>query len=396
MNPAPAPVDPAALGRTLAPFGHSVGLPGAAYTSAEVYAWEQRHLYEGSWVCTGRSSEIPSGGGQRAVRVGQEGVLLVRDHDGTLRGFSNVCCHRGHELLAPDTATQRRVVQCPYHAWTYGLDGRLRAVPRFGRVPGFTCEVYGLGPTCMAEWNGFVFVNAMGDAPDLAEHTGDLDRHVEGYGLADLVPAASLLYEIEANWKFVHEGYHECYHCPQIHPQFCPRSSPWSGENHVARAGLWSGGSMEVADGSETMSYTGARGAPYLPGLDARRRREVSYLGLLPNLLVSGHPDYVMTHRIVPRAPDRTWIECQFLFPADVVATPGFDPGYAADFWDATNRQDWAACESMQRGAASRGFVPGPLSEHESALYDFVIIIVTSYLEGAVRALARRREPALV
>ena len=137
------------------------------------------------------------------------------------------------------------------------------------------------------------------------------------------------------------ENYHECYHCPLIHPELCQVSPPDSGENYDL-PGAWVGGWMELRDGMATMSVTGESAGRPIPGVPPDR---VEYLGLFPDLLISLHPDYVMTHRMLPLAPDRTMIECSWYFPGEDI-----DPAYAVEFWDITNRQDWGACESVQRG----------------------------------------------
>jgi Rieske 2Fe-2S family protein len=136
---------------------------------------------------------------------------------------------------------------------------------------------------------------------------------VAPYASESLVLADRHTYEVAANWKVVAENYHECYHCPLIHPELCQVSPPDSGENYDL-PGAWVGGSMVLRDGMATMSLTGERAATPLPGVDPER---VEYVHLLPNLLVSAHPDYVMTHRLVPLAPGRTWIECSWLVAPD-------------------------------------------------------------------------------
>src|ERR687887_147800 len=140
--PAASPFTPDQLAGALAPFGQSVMLPREAYTSERVLAFELERFFTDSWVCVGRDEELAAGG-QRAVRVGGIGVLLVRGLDGRLRAFANVCRHRGHELLETGAATTRRTILCPYHAWTYDLDGSLRV------APGFRC----LAPGSAAPWS---------------------------------------------------------------------------------------------------------------------------------------------------------------------------------------------------------------------------------------------------
>jgi Rieske 2Fe-2S family protein len=150
----------------------------------------------------------------------------------------------------------------------------------------------------------------------------------------------------------------------------------------MAATGLWIGGWMDLMDDAETMSLTGKGNAPILPGLNPQQRRRVFYFALYPNMLISPHPDYVLTHRIDPISPTRSRVECRVLFPRDIAERPGFNGSYAAEFWDLTNRQDWAAIESIQRSTRSRGFKPGPIAEPEEAVYQFFNMIARSYLAG--------------
>ncbi len=368
-----APIDPELLARALQPFGESTMLPSAAYTDPAVLAWERRHFIAGSWACVGRIEDLAvdeSGRAlsQRALMVGDIPVLLTLSS--TVRAFANTCRHRGHELLPDGGTADTRAVTCPYHAWSYGLDGQVIAAPEFSDVETFDRADYGLVALPVEQWHGWVFVNATGDAPPFSEHLGELDRIVAPYAPEKLVRRDRHSYEIAANWKLVVENYHECYHCPLIHPELCQVSPPTSGENH-SMAGAWVGGSMELDPKAVTMSLSGASEGVNIEGVDPRA---VEYLGLFPNLLISLHPDYMMTHRMVPLAPDRTWIECSWYFVSDAV-----DPAYAVDFWDLTNRQDWGACESVQRGLTSPHFQPGPLAPSEDAVHQWVGMVGRGY-----------------
>ncbi len=378
-----APIDPAAVERALAPFGHNRTLPAEAYLSPEVLAWERRAFFDQGWVCVGRGTDLANPGQQRAVRLGAEGVLLARGDDGLLRGFSNVCRHRGHELLPGGGCAEARVIRCPYHAWVYGLDGTLRAAPSFSKLPWFDRGGFPLVEVGVAEWHGWVFVNATADAPPFEEYVGNLVEWIDRYEPGRLVVGASHTYEIAANWKLIVENYHECYHCSQIHPALCKVTPVESGLDYVP-TGCWAGGNMDLMDHADTMSMSGGSlGAP-IRGLAGPELREVLYMGLFPNLLISAHPDYVMTHRMEPLGPDRTFVECQWLFPPEVFERPGFDPSYAVEFWDLTNREDWGACESVQRGASYRGFRPGVLSPRESTVYQFITMVARGYRDGRV------------
>ena len=363
-------------------------LPAAAYTSAEALAWERRNLFAGTWTCLGRADEVLSGSNgkpmtYRALMVGDVQVLLARDPNRSeaagLRLFANTCRHRGHELLAGDESSTRATILCPYHAWTYNLDGSLRAAPGFRDLEGFDPAEFGLVELPVEVFSGWVFAHALhplgsSEVPDFATHLGALAGMVEAYRPEELVLAGRHSYEIAANWKVIAENYHECYHCPLIHPELCQVSPPDSGDNYDL-PGAWVGGAMILRDGMATMSLTGELAATPIPGVDPTR---VEYLHLLPNLLISPHPDYLMTHRIVPLTPDRTWIECSWyvLPPADGSA-PSAER--AIEFWDITNRQDWGACESVQRGLASPHFAPGPFAPNEDAVAQLVTTLAKAY-----------------
>ena len=355
-------------------------LPAVAYTSAEVLAWELRHLFAGTWTCLGRLDELlDEGVTQRAVTVGDVPALLTRDGDG-LRMFANTCRHRGHELLVDGGSSDRRSIVCPYHAWSYDLAGTMLAAPGFRDDVAFRPDEHGLVELPVAVWHGWVLGHALHplghrSVVPIEEYVGGLDAVVAPYRPADLRLAARHSYEVAANWKVVAENYHECYHCPLIHPELCRISPPNSGDNYDL-PGAWVGGSMVLRDGMATMSLTGESGGHPIAGVSPT---SVEYLHVMPNLLISAHPDYVMTHRLLPLAPGRTWIECSWYLPPDEDGRVP-DPTYAVEFWDLTNRQDWAACESVQRGLASPHFRPGPFAPNEDAVVRLVDLVSRAHL----------------
>ncbi|HEX2419151.1 MAG TPA: aromatic ring-hydroxylating dioxygenase subunit alpha [Micromonosporaceae bacterium] len=363
-----APIEPDGIRAALRAHGESVMLPAAAYLDPDVYAWERRRLFAAAWTCLGRAEELlPAGTTQHAVEVGDVGVLLAVVQ-GQPRAYANVCRHRGHELLPVGDTSGHRAVVCPYHGWAYGLDGALRTAPNMDG----TAEGLDLVELPLETWHGWVFVNATGTAPPFRRYLGGMAELVAPYRPERLVVAARHSYDVAANWKILVENYHECYHCPLIHPELCRVSPPSSGANWDL-PGAWVGGEMELRDHAETMSLDGRSRCRPLPGVDPR---VVRYLGLFPNLLISAHPDYVMTHRLTPTGPGHTEVECQWLFPQGVD-----DPSYAVEFWDLTNRQDWAACESVQRGIANPHFRPGPLAAKEDAVYQWVTLIARLYAD---------------
>jgi Rieske 2Fe-2S family protein len=375
-------------------------LPAAAYTDPAVLAWERAHLFAGGWVAVAHASSVAADGSQLAAAVGSGSVLVFREGD-AIRGFANVCRHRGHELLGVGERACRDTLRCPYHGWTYDLDGRRRAAStvdaggdaargvdqrrraRHGSA-GFDPDPDGhaLGAIAVEEHLGWVFANGDGRAPPIADVFGGLDSVLGPYDAGALALVARHTYDVAANWKVIHENYQECLHCPFIHPELCRVSPPESGDNLAPGPG-WVGGWMDLGDHAATMSMTGAAVAAPRPRLDERARRRVAYVALLPSLLVSAHPDYVLTHLLEPLSVDRTRVTCEWLA----------DPGTAVDgladavaLWHVTNREDWAACESVQRGLASGAYVPGPLAPREDAVHAVVQWFAERYLAALVEA----------
>jgi glycine betaine catabolism A len=381
-----APIDQDGVAQALLPFGQSTVLPVEAYTDPELFRWEQRHAFAGSWFCIGRDEELlPDGATGIGLTVGDVPVLLTRK-DGVLRALANTCSHRGHELIEDGSTSRTQSLVCPYHAWRFNLDGGLAGAPRMQEVAGFHPLQLGLRQLPLTIWHGWVLVNATGNAAPFDEHAGELESLVTNYHGSELRLGARREYILRANWKVIIENYHECYHCTLIHPELCVVTAPDSGDNQY-RPGAWVGGTMDLRDGAETMSLDGrSLGVP----IDGAPPRQVGYFGIFPNLLLSLHPDYVMAHRLIPVAEDQTRIECSWLFPPEAFERDGFDPSYASDFWDVTNMEDWPACESVQRGMVSPHYRPGPLAPGESGVHHWITMIGRLY-----QGIPPHRKPSL-
>jgi Rieske 2Fe-2S family protein len=377
FNQISAPVPADELAEALAPFGESRMLPPSSYTDPAVFTWEQRTIFS-SWLCVGHSADHAAAGSQRAVSVGAGSILLVRDEAGELRAFANTCRHRGHELVQCGASVERRSIICPYHSWSYKLDGSVRNAPGFRDVPGFDPGEFGLTALPVVEWHGWVFVDPSGHAGPFSEHAAGLEEVVAPYRPEELVTVARHSYELATNWKVIAENYQECYHCSTIHPELSRVSPPTSGAN-IETGGSWLAGWMDIVPEADTMSLDGRSCGVAIGGLSEHELRTVMYVLAYPNLLISLHPDYVMTHLLTPLAADRTHVECSWAFPRVAAEQPGFDPSYAVDFWDLTNRQDWAACESVQRGLASPNAKAGPLAPDEDGVYQFVTRVARAY-----------------
>ena len=180
---------------------------------------------------------------------------------------------------------------------------------------------------------------------------------------------------MKANWKLIIQNYNECLHCPNLHPALNNLSHYLSGENEPLQT-TFMGGRMDLRPGVDTLSMDGTCPREILPGLPADDRRRVYYYCIFPNMMLSLHPDYMLTHTLWPIAPDRTINVCEWHFQPSELARPGFDPADCVEFWDMTNKQDWYVCELSQAGIATPAYVPGPYSNREDLLYAFDRFIV--------------------
>ncbi len=341
-------------------------LPGEDYTSASIFAGEHERIFARSWLCIGREDSVAVAGRYTMVNVGRESLLVVRDRRGAIHALFNVCRHRGSRLCEEPCGDIGETIQCPYHAWTYGLDGRLVGVPDQKELEDFDKGDYGLARARVATWEGFVFVNLDEEAEPFEVAWAPMLQRVSAWGIAGLRSAARITYDVRANWKLLFQNYSECYHCSPLHPSLVKLSPPTSGENDLVE-GPFLGGFMIVSQEGGSLTKSGAScGLPVSPGLPEAERQRVYYYSLFPNMLLSLHHDYVMVHTFEPVAPDRTRIACEFLFNPGSLENPAFEPEDGVAFWDTVNREDWHICEQTQLGVSSSRYRPGPYSRRES------------------------------
>lgn len=345
--------------------GGAKTLPGEYYASLEIFQQELDRIFYRRWICAGREEDVPEPGDYLVRNIGTESVLVTRDREGEVRALHNVCRHRGSRLCTEPRGRFSSAIRCPYHAWTYGLDGSLRAAPFMDGVPGFDPQSHGLHPVALASWEGFLFVSLADDPEPFEQAYQPLLGKFPGYNLPHLRVARQIDYDPRANWKLIFENYSECLHCPTIHRALVKQSPAESGRNDLV-SGPFLGGYMDVTSESGSLSATGRACAIPVGELPEADRRRVYYYSLFPNVLLSLHADYVMVHMLWPIAPDRTLIECRWLFHAEAAAQPAFDPDDAVQFWDRVNREDWHVCELCQAGVSSRAYTPGPYSARES------------------------------
>jgi Rieske 2Fe-2S family protein len=350
-----------------------------AYFSDEIWRRERERIFGVEWVCVGRTEEVPEPGDYLLVDLAGESILLVRTRTGELRGFYNLCRHRGCRLvLGGDTRPAATTagpsgrfagaIRCPYHAWTYTLEGELRTAPFLEDDDAFTRADFPLHPVGVDTWGGFAFVHleparSATGGRTLRRQLGAVPERLGRYPLADLRIARRITYDVGANWKVMLENYNECYHCAGVHPELC-KIVPAFRERGGALLD-WDRG-VPHRDGAWTFTHSGTSGRAPFPGLsDDERTRHKGEL-IYPNFMLSLSADHVAAFTLWPESPERTTIVCDFLFHPDEMARPGFDPADAVEFWDLVNRQDWTICEGVQRGMRSRRFEHGFYAPIES------------------------------
>ena len=315
-------------------------LPYSWYTDPEILRREQERIFRTAWQYAGHLDELPEPGTFFTTRGGSTPVVVTRARDGELRAFLNVCRHRGFTVA--EGAGRRETMQCPYHAWTYALDGSLRAAPRSDEEPDFRRDELGLRPVAVGTWGPFVFVNPDAEAEPLADALGTMPAQVAALGLDvdELVFHTRWQTELEANWKIVCENFLECYHCQVAHPQLAEV--------------------LDVSAEAYLLSTEGRLSSQRGPVLDGGRHKlrvdgelpRSQFHFLWPNLTVNifpGRPN-VSIGPVVPVAPGRTYRFLDYFFGRGV-DREWIDELMAFD--DQVGMEDRALVEGVHRGIAS-------------------------------------------
>jgi glycine betaine catabolism A len=341
----------------------SATLPGSFYTDQAIFDAEQERIFSTEWVFVAHAGELPTTGDVVRRSVGTETVIVVRGRDGSLAAFLNVCRHRGAQLCLSDSQNVGRAIRCPYHSWSYGLDGRFIGAPNMGAMPNLDKTRYGLIPVALTEWNGLVWVNLDPDAPPLAAHLnpqleyrlGVEASRLDRYRIGELVLGDRREYDVAANWKIIQENFQECYHCSTIHPELVRQVPSFSSFEELGVGEYFQGGYAFAADRT-AFSLSGTSAHQQIPGVP-----EPLYFGMVlrPNCFLSLLPDHVVVHRFEPVAPDRTKVVCEWLFTAESVAAPGFDPADTVELFHRVNVQDFEASQWCQPNMSSRAYREG-------------------------------------
>jgi len=335
-------------------------LAGKYFTSEAIFAEEKRHIFYERWIYVARETELAQPGSYKLLDFLGYNIILLRDYGGTVRAFHNVCRHRGTRLCEAGQGKLAKTIQCPYHAWTWDLHGRLIGVPSLDRMKHFNKADYSLHAVAVASWNGALFINLAANPESLATVLGGITHAFDAWNLGALQIARRIEYDVGANWKIIAQNFSECYHCPGVHPELTPISHYQSGET-VYSEGICLGGYMEILQ--QGISWNGQLSASPMGSVAGAELERIHFYVLFPNLLLTLSPDYAVFYRLWPLAPDRTWLTCDFLFEPEAMAAPDFDVDNVAGFWDVINRQDWHVCELSQKGMQSPAYTPGPYYE---------------------------------
>jgi len=336
-------------------------LGGGSYYLPEAWEAERERIFAADWFCVGREEEVPEVGDMLVRPVAEETVIVTRAKDSELRAFFNVCSHRGTRLCdAGQSHAKSNVIKCPYHAWTYTLEGECVGTPNVHEEEGFDRSTVSLTRMAIDTWAGFIFINMAEDPMPLRESfTRNFDgdpTQFERYGMEDLRIGLQIVYEVEANWKIIIENFNECLHCPSVHPELVQKV-PLFRKGKVEDDVGWTG--AELIEGATTLTATGESNRSALPGLEARDIGAYFGITQFPNLMFNMHTDCVMVYRLEPSGATHTRIVSDFLFRPEAIEDPDFNPRDIGDFWDLVSLQDWAVCERAQTGVRSRAYANG-------------------------------------
>lgn len=373
-------------------------LPQAFYKDEALFKLDLAEIFEKEWLFAGMSCEIPAKGNYMTLTIGENPVVLVRGADQQIHGFFNVCRHRGSRLCVTEKGKVAKLV-CPYHQWTYELDGRLIfAGTNMGAD--FDTSQYGLKPVHVKVAGGFIFVCLAEEPPEFEAFPAELERYLEPYDVENLKVAVQSDIVEQANWKLVIENNRECYHCNGSHPellnslqQFDDTDDPLATpeyKNLVARKEQdWA--AMDVPyklqyfgkrnrmtrtpllDNVVSMTMDGKVGCKKLMGRLTSPDMGSLRILHLPNSWNHFLGDHAIVFRVLPIGPQQTLVTTKWLVHKDAVEGVDYDPVNLRKVWDATNDQDRVLAEENQRGINSKAYEPGPYSQtFEFGVIDFI------------------------
>ncbi len=340
------------------------------YISEQVYEVERNKLFHGGWFMAGRADRLARGN-RMVVDIAGESVLLARDLDDTIHAHANVCRHRGARLCDAHSESTQGSLMCPYHAWTYALDGQLLATPHLDDDD-LDKSALSLWKHHVQVWQGFIFVSLAKQPPAFDQwmsiNATEL-LQLERYQFGKLKVAVRTSCEVAANWKIVVENYQECLHCTRVHPELVEVvplfRSGWALDHSRDDGGA------NLANGGNSFSFSGTSDLPLLPGVSGIDT--TSYYGgtVFPNMFIDVTGTSAIVTTLFPKGPHHTTMTMEYMFAPEVVDLPGFDPSQIVDFSELIGAQDNVVCERVHLGVSSKAFEHGVLSPKDDEVIQF-------------------------
>lgn len=364
-------------------------LPPAVYRSDEIFQLEVDRIFRRGWLNVGHVSQVPEPGDFRSVDLIGQPLVMTRDKQGELHVLSRVCSHRWMDVCDGIATGHVPSLQCPYHHWTFSLDGRLRAAPEMDRTPGFDKGEFGLAKLRHEVWEGFVFVNMDGTATSTADSWSPLSTQLAEYGLSDWVVVDSRDWGESAwDWKvFMDNG--ECYHHLGLHDDtlepFLPARQAVdlrdNGDCTLVFAEADPGVLVDASDGGRDFPADD----PAVPGLNAWQRAGLSLAYPFPNYAIALLPQSGFWYEVRPLGAGRLHLVSHLLLPPHLVDADRHDERVASlnETFAAVHGQDIRVCERVQLGASAMSARPGMLSHLEGHNRTFARWYLTSLLSGA-------------
>ncbi|WP_445619865.1 aromatic ring-hydroxylating oxygenase subunit alpha [Kushneria sp. Sum13] len=373
-------------------------LPQPFYNDARFFALDMQEVFEKEWLFAGMTCEIPAKGNFMTLEIGNNPVVIVRGAEGVVHAFHNVCRHRGSRLCTKEKGKVAKLV-CPYHQWTYELDGRLLFA---GSDMGtnFDLNEFGLKPVNVRTAGGFIFINLSEEAPAIDDFLVTLEHYLEPYDMDNVKVATQTTIVEQANWKLVIENNRECYHCNGAHPELLnsliefddtedPRATDKYKELVTRKQADWNNEQVPwqlkrfgkrnrltrtpLLDNVVSMTMDGKPGCNKLMGRLTSPDMGSLRILHLPNSWNHFMGDHAVVFRVLPLGPQQSMVTTKWLVHKDAVEGVDYDPERLRHVWDATNDQDRQLAEENQRGINSRAYQPGPYSEtYEFGVIDFV------------------------
>ncbi len=394
-SPSVTPDDLRTMRELIAGYKEGFALPRHFYTSQAVYEQDLKTYWNHSWIWAGHVSQIPEPGNFFVFDYGQESVIVVRDRENAIQAHVNVCRHRGSRVCLKRSGTAR-VFSCPYHAWTYELNGGLRAARDM--PPEFNREDYSLLSAKVLLFQGLIFVSLANNPPSLDEALVKLAPLTAPFGLENLKVAHEESYPVPANWKLALENYMECYHCAPSHKEYSrshslkdPREMAeligplkerslaaglpteevdWTGSDSLSAGAALHYRRYPLFPGYKTGSKTGNPIAPLLGELrDFDGGATDLQIGTLNNFLI--YSDHLVGYRFIPRQLQETDIQIVWMVRADAEEGTDYDRDNLTWLWHVTSQDDERIIRHNQEGVNSHAFVPGPLAKTEEGIRSF-------------------------